>query len=300
MKKQSLLVFALLPVLLASCSKTNELYKDHAYDTGTLMGNYYLEHNNVDKLTIQSSSEKVVAPENIYISNPGFGKALDGVAKEDQTYTDKDGKETFLEWNIDTPIDDFGKGFGPTMNLSSIDKAFMPGFLSRLYDGRIRCDGYYANSRVQLNKTGFSTFFPKEMITGKYLAISVRGQSDAGGGFEFANSNVSFDLTLYRHIANSQAFEAQKIKINNVLVPMNTHGNTSLLVVYFADIFGPQWNKYIEGTIAMTLTFTLNDIIGCEADKAKYGMPVDDKNDKNNPHYSMMIYEIMFPKSTWR
>ena len=53
--------------------------------------------------------------------------------------------------------------------------------------------------------------------------------------------------------------------------------------------------------VGMEVFFTLNDIISSNHnDKATYGVPSDDRNSKNNPHFSLMIYEVLLPKSTWR
>ena len=288
------LTLMLLPLVLTGCNKTKELYPGNAYDTGNFETNYYLEHNNVDKL-VTSEPVNYDASEKFYISNPSYGQPLEGLRFGDQL-SDKD---EFLEWNIDTPIEDRGSGYGPTKNLTTINDSFAYGVLSRLYDGRVRCDGYYAKSRLQINKTGFSTFFPKELIDAKYLAIALRGDVNAKA---FSNNiaNVDITVSLYKHNTNSDINSKYNINYINVPVPTNTGGITSLLVLYFDTIFGSNYKEYLDGIIAMSVTFSLSSINASEEDINKYGYPVDDKDNPNGPHFALMLYEVMFPDSIWR
>ncbi len=299
MKNRVLLTLIITSFTLVSCNKTNELYPGNAYDTGAFETNYYLEHNNVDKINISKTSE-YDASSYTFISNPTFGGALDGLAEIDQTYESPIGEKKFLEWNIDTPIDDYGTGYGPTENLSSIDSSFKDGFLSRLYDGRVRCDGYYAKSRVQLNKTGYSTFFPKEMVGSKYFAVALRGQTSCDG-YEYSHAIVDFKLTFFKHIQNSNDYESIVISMNDRIIPTNTHGITSLMCFYFIDVFGLNYLNDLSGVVAMSFTYSLDKVVSTDSnDYEKYGIPTDDKDDSEHPHFCIMLYEMMLPKSSWR
>lgn len=301
MRNKKALVFVLLPLFLSSCSKTNELYTGGAYDTGNFETNYYLEHNNVDKLKIGNVITKD-ASSVTHISNPSRNSFIEGLNPTDQTYfyKDKNGNEqsSFLEWNDDIPHDDFGFGYGPTKNLISIDNSFAYGFLSRLYDGRVRCDGYYAESRVQINKTGFSTFFPKELKQATYFGLSLRGQTSCEG-FEYSLADINLNIKFYKHNVLKEENDLIEININNLQAPSNTHGASSLMLFYFIDVFGLEYQKYIEDIIAISIDFSLNSINGSSVDFSKYGTPVDDKDDQNNPHFALMLYEMMLPDSIW-
>lgn len=299
MKIKSILILSITSFMLMSCNKTNELYPGYAYDTGKFETNYYLEHNNVDQINVSKTTE-FDASKYTFISNPTFGKKITGLTENDQTYTSPSGEKKFLEWNIDTPIEDYGTGYGPTENLSSIDDSFKNGFLSRLYDGRVRCDGYYAKSRVQLNKTGYSSFFPKQLVDSRYFAMALRGQTSCEG-YEYSTAITDFKLTLYKHISNSNDYEAYVVSMNDILVPSNTHGISSLMCFYFVDVFGLNYQTMLNGVVAMTLTFSLDQLISTDSgDYEKYGIPVDDKDDEKHPHFCIMLYEIMIPRSSWR
>lgn len=301
MKLNKKLIFILLPLFIASCSKTDELYKNNAYDTGSFETNYYLEHNNVDKLKIGNLIEKD-ASKVTFISSPKRGERIDGIIDNDQyfKYVDENGNEQsrLLEWNDDVPHNDYGYGFGPTKNLISIDKEFSYGFLSRLYDGRVRCDGYFAQSRVQIDKTGFSSFFPKQLKSAKYFALSLRGQTSCEG-FDFVNADINLNLKLYKHNVLKEENDLISININHLKVPSNTHGEASLMLFYFIDVLGLDYSSYLDGVIAYSISFSLNNIDGKSSDFLSYGNPTDDKNDQNNPHFALMLYEFMLPDSTW-
>ena len=300
MKNKKIILLSFLP-LLVSCSKTNELYSKGAYDTGNFETNYYLEHNNVDKIDIKSS-ESFDASKVTFISNPTFGKKLDGLIDDDQCVVtlDENGNEqkSQLEWNLDTPHSDKNIGYGPTKNLTSIDESFSYGFLSRLYDGRVRCDGYYAQSRVQINKTGYSTYFPKELKSARYFAVALRGQTSCKG---YSNEIADVDVTLkfYKHNVNEKACEEYVVTSKNVQIPTNTGGYSSLMLFYFIDVFGLQYQNYLDGIVAMSMSFSLNSLSGSDEDKLTYGVPVDDMADQNNPHFALMLYEVMLPDSIW-
>ena len=295
--KNKHLILLFIPFVLCGCAKTSELYVGNAYDTGNFETNFYSEHEDIDKVNINNVYE-VNTNGNHYISNPSYGQEIKGLKDDDKV--NKDGKN--YEWRFDTPIDDAEKGYGPSNNLTSIDNAFAYGFLSRLYDGRVRCDGYYANSRVQIDKSGYGTFFPRQMVTSKYFAISLRGQTSCEG-FVNASTNIDVNVKFYKKLATN-AYDVFSITMNEVNIPSNTGGEASLLLFYFNDVLlqpGISLINEFTDIVGMEVFFTLNDIISSNPnDKATYGVPSDDRHTENNPHFSLMIYEVLLPKSTWR
>ena len=92
--------------------------------------------------------------------------------------------------------------------------------------------------------------------------------------------------------------------MSEVNIPSNTGGEASLLLFYFNDVLlqpGISLINEFTDIVGMEVFFTLNDIISSNPnDKATYGVPSDDRNSKNVPHFSLMIYEVLLPKSTWR
>lgn len=299
MRKRSLLALMLISLTLVSCKRTSELYKEFAYDTGRFDGNYYTEYNNVDKLEIASQTDidfSIVADKT---SNPDPGKFLSALSVEDQMNS----KDELLSWYSDDTKDGYDKDFGPTKCVSRIDDSFSYGILSKLYDGRVHCDGYYAQSRVQLNKTGFGTFFPKEMKSAKWFGVSVRSSTNTDG-YKACKAVVNFNFTFYRHITNSNAVDAYKVAVNNVTIDLNNsipHG--SLLAFYYMEMFasvGLDYNELTNGMIAMSMDYELVTVHGtAPGEKEKYGELTDDMTDETHPHFAIFLYEMFFGDSTW-
>lgn len=298
MRKRSIFALTLIPFALVSCKRTSELYAQGAYDTGTFMGNYYTEYNNVDKLEINSQTDidfSIVADK---ISNPSGDNLLSCLSLEDQVNSKGDP----LSWFYDNPKTGYDKEFGPTKCMSHIDDSFSYGILSKLYDGRVHCDGYYAASRVQLNKTGYGTFFPKEMKSAKWFGVSVRGSSDTDG-YKNCSAVVDFNFTFYRHILNSKAVDAYTIAVNGVKVSVaNSVPHGSLLAFYFMEAFASKGLDYAEicdGLVGMSMDYKLVSVDADPKDVAEYGELTDDMNDKEKPHFAIFLYEVFFGDSTW-
>lgn len=309
MKLRNLTYLNLFLLILTSCNKTNELYPGDAYDTGVFDNNYYTEHNHVDQLTIKNTNifnasyNPTSADNKVFISNPlSRNDNIAGLKGEDQCYDSKNYGHKTLNWRDNTPeIDNAenenGYGYGPTYNLSSISNDFKYGFLSRLYDGRVRCSGHFAKSRVQLTSSGFSTFFPKELNSATYFAMSLVGKTSFEGATN--TSIIDFSLSFYRPLEN-QEYEKIIFNINDVVVPYNTGGEASLLLFYFEDVIGENYSEYINGITAMSLSYTLKNITIGDKYIEQYGVPSVDKDDGAKSHLAVMLYEVLFPKSIWR
>ncbi|MCF0117569.1 MAG: hypothetical protein HUJ61_05940 [Bacilli bacterium] len=208
----------------------------------------------------------------------------------------ENGVPKWLLWQYCEPIKDAGVGFGPTHNLSSIDDSFKEGIMSKLYDGRVRCDGRtYARTRVQIDKTGYSTKFPKTMMSGKYFGVALRGQTSyQGNGFE---AKVELKISLYQKV--SGGYKSINFNLNNVNILSNSHGDTTFVYFYFDRVLGENYKTFLTGVEGMSMTFKLlSENISVE-EKNQYGVVTDDHTDLVNPHYSLMLYEVMLPSSTW-
>ncbi len=303
-------IIATLPLLLASCAKTNELYKPTDYNNTDFDLNYYTEQNNVDKVDVVSSKTFEANSDVVYLSNPlSSNEKINGLKGDDQ-YISIDGEKKILDWRSDVPIVDVKTGYGPTKCLSEIDKSFADGYLSKLYDGRVRCDGYYQLSRVQLTQSGYSAFFPKELVSAKYFAISMynRTSPSLDGAFNNTYLDMDFELSFYQHTSVSNQYNKYTVKITNLAVPVNTGSETSLMVFYFSDVLGSDYQKYLEGVTAMSLSYKKNSIFAKDSiaqtklkeDIAQYGEPSANKDEESNVHVALMLYEVLLPDSNWR
>ena len=277
MKKTSLMLLMLVP-LLAACSKTQELYKDYAYNSSNFMENYYMEHNGVEKLSVASTT-KYDFTKDTGIYSFTSANSYDGIRPEDKSadYPWENYKEKENE-------------FGRQNNLTKIDKSFAYGYLSKLYDGRVRCESKYQLSRVQLDKNGYSTFFPKKLESYKYFAFSLRGATDyydQGKLAPIAGENCYIDATIkfYKNKLNSKDYDVVEFNLPNVNIPCDAGGSTNLVSMYL-DNNGIN----LVDTVAMSFSYTL---------KSTAPELSDDSREESQYHFAVMLYEVMFPKSTW-
>lgn len=303
-------VFVVLPLLLTSCAKTNELYKPNDYNNTDFDLNYYTEQNNVDKVEVINSKTFEAKSSDVFVSDPNSEHPNIAGLKDNDQYIFDNGEKKLLDWSLDVPIFDVGTGYGPTKCLSEIDKSFADGYLSKLYDGRVRCGGLYQLSRVQLTESGYSTFFPKELVSAKYFAMSMynRTSPSLDGAFSNTYLYMDFELSFYQHTSVSNQYNKYTVKISNLAVRVNTGVFTDLMVFYFSDVLGSDYQKYLEGVTAMSLSYKKNSIFAkdsisqaqLEKDTAQYGDPSANKDEESNVHVALMLYEVLFPDSTWR
>jgi len=289
MKKKYLTLLMFIP-FLAGCTKTEELYADYAYKSSNFMENYYTEHNGVDQLKVAST--------NSFNLHENYGYNSSNSLK----YVRQEDNPEGYPWS--ESVENYSNEFGRHNNLTSIDSSFAYGYLSKLYDGRVRCEGKYELSRVQLDRGGYATFFPKKLNNYRLFAFSLRGATDYykdnlptpfGNGTGKVPCKIDINIKFYKHILNSDQYDVVDLKLSDVEIPADAGGSTNLVTVYLAEdnddgtrtlLYSP-----ITETVAMSFDFTLkNDIPGLS----------DDSKAESDHHFAVMLYEVLFPRSTWR
>ena len=250
MNKKKML-FLLPVVALTSCAKTKLLYKENAYNSPIFDENYYLEWEGVDKLNIRNNASGVITAtysdyrnttENVFVNGKDSGYKWDG------TYSEQ---------------------FGYNNNLSKIEKKFNYGVTSKLFDGRVRCEGYYQKSRVQLDKSGFAMFFPKALKDVKYLGFACRGGSDYpdGQGFSYSDMKINVEWSFYIHV-DSSSYDKVTYKLRNIEIPVDNGGNTTFVQFpgYYNIMTG--LSELYDAT-AMSFKWEFNDYEKIEDEKHK-------------------------------
>ena len=252
-------------VTLASCAKTNLLYDLNAYNYPEFDKNYYTEWEDIKDLPIDSTIT-FNNPTSLYVSDQNTiiigGKTIEQ-----------------YKWN---GVHD--EQFGYNNNLSKIEKKFSYGITSKLFDGRVRCEGLYQKSRVQLDKTGFAMYFPKSLVSAKYLGFACRGGTYfPDQRFEKPNLKVDFNWSFYIHQDNGK-YAVKTFVIHNAEIPVDNGGNTAF--VYFQPYLLEDYFYEISGAVGMSLTWQC-------VDESMSLFPVtDDYTDKEKNHLSLMLYEV--------
>lgn len=263
-RKIPLLLFTVFA--LVSCAKTEKLYGANEYNSPIFDENYYTDWDGIDSLGDKIESKESISPSNLKFSSSAKFKFA--------------GDDTEYIWSGDKEEE-----FGYNHNLSDIEKKFSYGVTSKLFDGRVRCEGLYQKSRVQLDKTGFAMFFPKQLIKAtKYLGFACRGGTDfPDQRFAKPNLKVDFNWSFYIHQDNGK-YAVKTFAIHNAEIPVDNGGNTAF--VYFQPYLPEDYFYEISGAVGMSLTWQC-------VDESMSLFPVtDDYTDKEKNHLSLMLYEV--------
>ena len=258
--KRRYVVFPLLLMLLVGCRKTDESFESGRYNSSVFDNNYYLEWNDVDKVEIGKSS---VIPMFSYES---------------------------------TGINNDGKDYGfDVKNLIQEEDKFSYGYLSKLYDGRLRCDGLTTRSRVQLNSSGYGTFFPKEYRGSQSFAFALRGATTINYPSEEArirSAKINAVFSFYIRQEGTNVYDKVDLVFNNLTISSDNGGNTT----YIEAIFDQTIIDSLYGADAMSFTFEL--LAGQYSDYDITDDYLTDQN-KEKEHFCIMLYEVLLPGSVW-
>ncbi len=256
---------------LAGCAKTSLLYDEFAYNYVEFDRNYYTEWEDIKSLSIVNSTNMLYS--NLHYSDSD--EVIIGTTKvENYTW---DGVKS--------------EQFGYNNNLSKTEKKFSYGITSKLFDGRVRCEKQYQKSRVQLDKTGFAMYFPKSLVSTKYLGFACRGGSDwpSGEGLKLDDLKANFVWSFYIH-RNDGQYDKIVYNLNDVAIPVDNNGNTTF--VNFTPYIGDNFDE-LTGAVAMSFEWSCNDPRLVPKDLT------DDYTQKEKHHLALMLYEVFIGDSTW-
>lgn len=290
-KKRTLFILTSVFLLSSCMSDVQDLYTNHAYDTGDFMQNFYDVWNDNLKDNINESKKKTY----VIDANLNQGFIIENQQDLESNYLFPEDRNNSkgepYTYIYDTPHEHHGSGYGPSNNLISIEPAFARGFLSRLYDGRLFCDGRtFAQNRVQIDKNGYGTLFPKELVDYKYFAISLRG-GEMSSNYNF-RVEVNLNVSFYVYDADASKYNPIEFQMLNFPVITNSGGMTTLIGFYFGMVLGTEMNL-LKRASAMSITF---DLVSHVDD---YEIDYTVEASENKIHFALMLYELLLPKSSW-
>ena len=275
-KKLTLLLLG--AVALASCAKTEKLYTENQYNSPVFDENYYTDWEGIN---------------NINATDVGGGLSNLDYSTTAKSENVKIGGNVVEGYKWDGLKDE---QFGYNHNLSKIEKKFNYGVTSKLFDGRVRCEGLYQKSRVQVDKSGFAMYFPKALKQAKYLGFACRGGTDypSGQEFRYDNLKINVEWSFYIHI-NSTTYSKVTYKLNQIEIPVDNGGNT--VFVNFTPAGYPLFQTFDElyDATAMSFKWSVND------DEKMATRPdlTDDYTQKEKHHLALMLYEVFIGDSIW-
>ncbi len=313
MKKTSRLILSCLGVFfLASCTDTSELYPGNAYVGQDFIANRYHEWpaslkgvTNLTSVTLHNEqtgyfngSGKHDTPRD----NRGFDQAKEW---HPNWFKNPDGTQLYWvdpvigsdiinggvgEYRDQSPL--YGTVYSQTKKLTRINSAFSKGYLSKLYNGQVRCNAWSYYSMVLLDKEGYGTFFPSELNTAEYFAFSARGGRNSNDGGVGNVVTFGINVTFYRYKEDGKTLVSNTVVLEDVQLQANYSSEfTSLVGFKFSDAgINP------KGIVGMSMSLAaLNDPY---QDGEGRGSSCD-FSDNETYHTGLCLLEVLLPDSTW-
>jgi hypothetical protein len=194
--------------------------------------------------------------------------------------------DAYSEWTINDEGNDadyIGKTFGRSKCLATIDPTFKTGIFSKLYNGQTYCMAISNAALVQADSEGFSTQMPKRLTTGDWFLMSFRGGSTYGEA-----RITTLDLSLRFYKKNGDVFDYYTVKAKNVYQCTDDGGEG-------VTFFGFQFSD-----------IGFDDRIGLSGWGVSFSNVSDPgypesylASEEANAHFGVLIYEVMFPNSSW-
>ena len=303
-KKSSLLLLPLIALSLCSCVDTEELYAGNAYVSSEFTDNAYtVYHPRIEEAKDRIVSAKVLQNEKtgyfngsgVYTSPStcaGYGQAKEWHPKwfenPDETplyWGNEPGKSDVTSHSVGTWADPsplYGVIYSQTKKLSRNYPKFARGYLSKLYNGQIKCDSWSYYAMVLTKPTGYGQMFPYELSKAEYFAFSLRGASDSPGGTGRV-ATYDINVTFYKY-GQGNVVEGHRVTMKSVSLNVNGGSNNTALVGFtFEDADYDPW-----GTIGMSVDWSLvNDPNGASSDFSS----------TEGYHIGLCLYEVLFPDS---
>ena len=272
-------LISLLPVFfLSSCGfSTGYLVEGDRYNSATFKNNYYTHWDNELK-----NAKKVDVREANGITSYKDIASIDPVAHS--RYEDSD-------------------SYGANMKMNDVDDMFNYGYQSKLFDGQMVCgaqNGHpefaYQLGRVQINSNGFSVRFEKESNDLKYFATQFKATTDNTvkcykvGSEEFAQNdreqfhNSTVELTISLYTKN----DANEIICNPFHQQVQFDNNMTNVGAHYVFLAFDLTEYNLTRLVGVSYTFTYDDeLINWNKNK---GIDID---------YSVMLYEMFLPYTSW-
>ena len=306
MNKRFKLLSLIIPsIVLSSCGYgLREYYKGDAYVSGDFQKDYYdVWDSKIDKRSgksaiISTETHELNADQDYVFTeydDPNF-RLVDSSSFKDLTYEDD-----YFPNDEDKYLD---VGYGPTKKMSRLDKSFRYGILSKLFDGQMFCHGRFQYARVQIKESGFGKLFSKETDLNSYFAINFKASYDytkydvadysPWGATNIPNgllTGVNLKISFYCKSNNGYIQKTFTYPVSNIM----TNGIESPGIYTFFGFRTANYDLSRVAGFSVEFDFDRDDI---------NANPMRDLKDKNgNPYqldYSLMLYEVFMPNTTWR
>lgn len=307
--KKALLMLGV--ALLASCADTSELYPGNAYVGQNFIANRYSTRPDEFKGVETKSTVTLENVQNGYFNGSGEYDApnkCQGLKQAKQWHPDyfkqRDKELTWVDPDLGADIINGGVGayrdqsslyntvYSQAKKLSRISERFSKGYLSKLYNGQVRCNAWSYYSMVLLDQAGYGTLFPMELSEATYFAFSARGGRNSNDSRK--GNVVSFDIAVdfYRYKEDGKTLVKNEVILNDVKLQANYSAEyTSLVGFTFAD-------AGIKPSGIVGMDMHLVDMVDTYEDEDGHSSSMNFEDDAYY-HTGLCLLEVLIPDSTW-
>ncbi len=320
MKMNKILPLLGMVTILTGCTLVGETYNEGEFHTQEFSQNYYrmmperfLKGDYVEEVYTITDQVGLSQPYNNAFKEIMLGDIInsDNAMDIDKTI-DLYGNETVTKINKDEdPLavyEELGKSsntyaswyhYAKNNNLSvsagneKVKSSFKKGYFSKLTDGLILCDGTGSLVRMQIDENGIGQVFDHELIYYRNFILSARGGTDVDytGMERVRTAKVEFNISFYIEKSTTPNSKGKKITLNYVVDGLQTDDSGTTTVMSF------------DLTKVLPEKDTLKRVSGMSIDykllSHDYLMPGGVKDESVDGEFALMLYEVMFPFSSW-
>ena len=288
MKNKFKLLFIAPALLLSACGYgLKEIYPGSVYTSVDYYQNFYREWD--DEINYHSEKSKVDnLSEDAYQLNKENDHVFTKFGEENFAYNQPDYEKYSYTSDIYEPPE--GKlSYGQTYALSKTEPSFKYGYVSKLFNGQMFCNGNYEISRVQIGEEGFGMKFNKELDKHSYFALNFKASIDYrrdGKNTNVPNHNSQINLII------------------NFFCKTDTQTLHRVPVSYVIDNVKTNASETIDGSNYIFFGFDLSNIKidRCVGVSIEYQLLSDEYIDAHPGEgwtHCLLLYEFFLPNSTW-
>lgn len=280
-----------LLLLLSSCGfDLKEVYDNDGYNSPIFKENYYTKYSDA----IDPNKEnKIIDTKEVILNSNTVAHTYEQAKK-----MNIDADMTKLDYSTDFKDDKYvGVGYGPTKKMNTVDDIFKYGYVSKLFDGQMFCNGGYELVRVQVAESGFGVVFDKEIAQYDYFAMNFKVVlNDPLKEINLLGTHLSsIKLNLSFYIRDGGTLTQIKLvdELNDLYtngMELNGNAPNGPYVFYALDLLKLKIDHGV-------------DLTRCVGFSIDYQLIEDEVMLENPDHefnYALMLYEVMWPNSSWK
>ena len=275
-------------LLLTGCGYgLKEIYEGDVYISVDYNRNFYREWD--DGINYHKDGNKVDnVNQEVYQLDKDINKVFTNYNDPNFQSLQADYQEYSYTSDIYEPTDK--KSYGQTFMLSKTEQSFRYGYISKLFNGQMFCNGNYELARVQIDESGFGAKFKKEIKEYNYLALNFKASLDYRRNGESTNipnhnSKIKLIINFYCKTDNDCY---HRIPVSYEIDDVQTNASETI-----------GYSNYIFFGFDLT---TITKIDRCAGISIEYELIEDEyqlTHPEDNWKHCLLLYELFLPGSTW-